>query len=307
MENNFITICTPTYNRGNLLSRPFESLCKQTKKNFIWLIIDDGSDDNTKKIVENFAKISNFKIVYKYKENGGRHTALNYSYEFIDTEWVLNLDSDDALVEDAVEKILKIINKLKNNYKDEYNEIWQISGRSVDPKTNKIIGNLYPKNINEVSRKKQDKLRAKIDGEKSCCRKVDILRKFPFPIYKDTNFVTENEIWYKIDLHYKSYCTNEIFRYYYYTENSLTNMKYDKRKHRTFYHFSIFCLNELTSQLFYKREVFKSIFNVPRRALKTGLNYKSVMKDIKKWYIKAIVTLIGYPIAYIYIKIKDNG
>lgn len=306
MKENFITICTPTYNRGNLLKRPFESLSKQTIKNFVWLIIDDGSNDNTKEIVENFMKTSEFKIIYKYKENGGRHTALNYSYNFIDTEWVLNLDSDDALLDDAVEKILEIIEKLSKLPKQEYDEIWQISGRAVDAKTKKIIGKLYPNNINDITRKKQDILRAKIDGEKSCCRKTNILKKFPFPIYNDTNFVTENEIWYKIDLYYKSYCTNEIFRYYYYTENSLTNMKYDKAKHRTFYHFSVFCLNELTSQIFYKREVFKSIFNIPRRALKTGIKYKTVMKDLKKWYIKLVVTLIGYPVAYLYIKIKDK-
>ncbi len=299
-----ITVLTPTYNRANLLPRAFESLCNQTCKNFVWLIVDDGSKDDTKEVVKKLKDKSDFKIIYKYKKNEGKHIAVNYSYDFMNTEWMIFLDDDDILVDDAIEKANKLILELKK--RSDYNEIWQISGRCLDYKTGKIMGKLFPDNINKVGKKKQEILRARCYGEKHGLRKVEILKQYLFPKYDDTNFVTENQIWYKIDLRYKTYCTNEAFIVYYYTEDSLTHAKYNKAMHRTFYHFSIFCLNELTSQMFYKKDVFKSIFNVPRRALKTGIKYKTVMKDLSKWYIRVIVTLIGYPIAYLYIKIKDK-
>lgn len=87
---------------------------------------------------------------------------------------------------DAVDKIIKIIRNLKKLPKEKYDEIWQISGRCVDSETGIIIGNLYPDGINKLNRKQQDKARVKVKGEKSCCRKVEILKKFPFPQYKDT-------------------------------------------------------------------------------------------------------------------------
>ena len=82
-----ITVFTPTYNRAGLLGRCYESMKRQTNKDFIWMIIDDGSIDNTKEVVENWIKNEKtFKIQYYYKENGGLHTAYNEAIEHIETE-----------------------------------------------------------------------------------------------------------------------------------------------------------------------------------------------------------------------------
>ena len=77
-----ITILTPTYNRGKLLERLYKSLFNQRNFNFEWLIIDDGSTDDTQNIIKNFES-AKFNIIYKYKNNGGKHTALNYSQSYI--------------------------------------------------------------------------------------------------------------------------------------------------------------------------------------------------------------------------------
>ena len=102
-----MTVFTPAYNRADLLPRCFEGMKRQTNQNFIWMIIDDGSTDNTRELVEGWMKQSlDFTIEYYYKENGGLHTTYNEAISHIDTELCVCIDSDDFMPEDAVEKIL---------------------------------------------------------------------------------------------------------------------------------------------------------------------------------------------------------
>ena len=107
-----LTVFTPTYNRADLLQRCFESMKRQTNKNFIWLIIDDGSTDNTREAVELWQReLLDFTLRYIYKENGGLHTAYNEAIANIDTELCVCIDSDDFMPDDAVEKILSFWEK----------------------------------------------------------------------------------------------------------------------------------------------------------------------------------------------------
>ena len=102
-----LTIFTPAYNRAHTIMRTYESLIRQKCKDFIWLVVDDGSVDNTAELIKEWQSIENgFEIRYIYKENGGMHTAHNVAYQNIDTELNTCIDSDDRLADDAVEKIL---------------------------------------------------------------------------------------------------------------------------------------------------------------------------------------------------------
>ena len=104
-----LTIFTPTFNRAHTLPRTYNSLCRQNCKDFIWLIIDDGSIDNTAELIHSWQSIDNgFKIQYIYKENGGLHTAYNSAIENLQTELAMCVDSDDWLVDGAIEKILSL-------------------------------------------------------------------------------------------------------------------------------------------------------------------------------------------------------
>ena len=108
MEDNHVllTVFTPTYNRAHTLPRTYDSLKKQDCFCFEWLIIDDGSNDGTDKLVEEWMKENNpFKIRYIYKKNGGMHTAYNTAYDNIDTELNVCIDSDDCLAPGAARKI----------------------------------------------------------------------------------------------------------------------------------------------------------------------------------------------------------
>lgn len=110
-----ITIFTPTYNRAHLLHQLYESLLGQNNQNFKWLIVDDGSIDNTKDVVDGFIKENKIEIKYVYKENGGLHTGYNTAIEYLDTELSVCIDSDDWLADDAVELILAIWNQNKSD------------------------------------------------------------------------------------------------------------------------------------------------------------------------------------------------
>ena len=116
MDDKILTILTPTYNRKNFLKRLYDSLCKQTVMEFEWLIIDDGSTDGTEQLVQTFENRM-FQVNYVKKENGGKHTAINVSHDFIHGELVLIVDSDDALTDNAVNRILYFYEKYKTNLK----------------------------------------------------------------------------------------------------------------------------------------------------------------------------------------------
>lgn len=107
-----ITVFTPTYNRAELLKRGYAALKRQTSKNFRWLIIDDGSTDDTKKVVQTFAdETKEFRIDYIWKENGGLHTGYNTAIAHAETELMVCIDSDDFMPDNAIEKIERFWNE----------------------------------------------------------------------------------------------------------------------------------------------------------------------------------------------------
>jgi glycosyltransferase involved in cell wall biosynthesis len=133
-----LTVFTPTYNRASLLPELFASLQAQGDRRFRWLVVDDGSTDGTKALVESFQAAARFQIDYIYKENGGKHTALNAMLDVVETELVMIVDSDDYLLSDGVETVLR-----------DYGNIADKSGASaiVYPRAypgGKIIGDAFP-------------------------------------------------------------------------------------------------------------------------------------------------------------------
>ena len=134
-----ITVFTPAYNRAYCLENGYRALQRQTNKDFEWLIIDDGSTDNTAEVVKQWQNEENdFKIRYIYKENGGLHTAYNEAIANMDTELSVCIDSDDYMPDDAIELILNFWNEYGSE------EYAGISGLDFDAKTDKVIGGAYP-------------------------------------------------------------------------------------------------------------------------------------------------------------------
>ena len=124
-----ITVFTPAYNRANLLPRLFESLCKQTYKDFEWVIVDDGSVDETASLFSSnvndndnenfnssiFPSFNSFKVRYFYQENGGKHRAINRGVKEARGELFFIADSDDMLPPDALEIVAKQYEGIKDD------------------------------------------------------------------------------------------------------------------------------------------------------------------------------------------------
>lgn len=300
----FLTVVTPTYNRAHTLERVYKSICKQTFKDFEWIIIDDGSTDNTKEIVEGFINEAKFKIRYYYKENGGRHSALNYSYQFIESEYVINIDSDDEFSDNAFELIYKNYLSIPEEDRERF---WCISGRCIDSVTKKMIGKPYPEGINKLKKAKQHRAILKCGGEKSVCRKAIILKQYPFPIYSDTKFVPENIVWEKISQKYDQFCTNDVFRIYYQdSPDSLGKGKiHSLTKRKSQYYASLFYVNDCFNNYFDIKTKLFHIINLSRTAILAKVKYSTLMSSINNFYKKILVTL-GYPLSFLIIKLKKQ-
>ena len=171
-----ITVFTSSYNRGHLLNRLYSSLLRQTNKDFKWLIIDDGSTDDTKNIVNMWITEKKIEIEYYYKENGGLHTGYNKAIELMDTELSICIDSDDWLTDNAIEIILDYWDQNKNN------KYAGIIGLDIDV-NNQVIGDYLPnkKSINPVLL-----LAHNCKGDKKYVVKTDLYKRVaPMPTFKN--------------------------------------------------------------------------------------------------------------------------
>lgn len=198
-----LTIFTPAYNRAHTLPRTYESLCKQSCKDFIWLIVDDGSTDNTAELVRGWQSRDNgFEIQYVYKENGGMHTAHNTAYENIKTELNVCIDSDDKMGENAVEKILSKWEDVKN---DGYAGI---IGLDADFDGN-IIGKGFPNDLTETS--VIDYYTKGGAGDKKMVYRTDIINKYPpYPVFEGEKYVSLAYKYRLIDQDYKLAVLDEV-------------------------------------------------------------------------------------------------
>ena len=142
-SDKFLTVFTPTYNRAHTLRRLYEGLCNQTCMDFEWLVIDDGSTDNTGPLIQEFISENKIPISYIYKENGGLYTGYNIAYANISTELNVCIDSDDYMPDNAVEIILKT---WKGRGSEKYSGI---TGLDFYAGTDKPIGGYFPKDIKE--------------------------------------------------------------------------------------------------------------------------------------------------------------
>ena len=212
------TILTPTYNRAYTLKRLYESLKRQTFQDFEWLVIDDGSIDNTKTLIESFiSEKPFFEIVYKYKENGGKHRAINYGVSFARGEMTFLLDSDDWLTDDS----LLITDQVEKSISQEDKEkIIGVSGLKVF-ENNKNIGNTFTGEYIDTIYMKKGKFG--ISGDKGEVFYTELLKKYPFPEFDGEKFATERLVWNKMSFDgYKIRYFNKPVQYCEYLPDGLT-------------------------------------------------------------------------------------
>ena len=185
-----LTVFTPTYNRANELKRLYASLCSQSKYILEWVIVDDGSTDNTYEVVEKFKKEQILNIRYAYQNNQGKHIAINTGANMAKGEFFFIIDSDDYLEKNALNKASKWINEIRFD-----DSIAGIGGTRVDNKHN-IIGKTFRGKFLNCSNLQREKYN--IFGDKAEIYKTKVLKQYKFPKIKGENFITEALIWNRI-------------------------------------------------------------------------------------------------------------
>ena len=230
-----ITVFTPTYNRGNLLNRLYQSLCKQNYKEFEWIIVDDGSLDDTSSIVniiQDKHPCGDFSILYYKKENGGKHTAVNPGVQKAHGDLFFIADSDDILPPNALQTVAVVWEQTKYD-----NSIGGICGFDGDINDGSLIGTGFPKevhllnielsnhiNIGYIDATTRDvRFKLKVDGDMKEVFRTSVLREFPFPEIKGERFCPEVLVWNRIASKYKLRHINKIIYLVEYQQDGITS------------------------------------------------------------------------------------
>lgn len=294
--NNILTVFTPLYNRKTTLKRTYESLCRQTNKNFIWLIIDDGSTDNPYEEIEKWLEMDNgFEIKYVYKENGGMHTAHNTAYENIDTELNVCIDSDDYMPDNAVELIL---NCWKENKDKGYAGIIALD---YADSTKAVIGKELPKDKDSTTL--MGYYNNGGNGDKKLIYRTDIIKSTPpYPVFENEKYVALAYKYHIIDEKYELKILNEcVCIVDYQTDGSSANMlKQYIRNPKGF--------------AFWRKEQMKHAVNFKQK-IKACVHYvsSSIIGGNKRFISESpckVLTFFSIPLGAlltVYIKIKQRN
>ncbi|QBP42012.1 glycosyltransferase family 2 protein [Paenisporosarcina antarctica] len=217
-----ITVFTPTYNRAHTLHKCYESLKRQTNKNFIWLIIDDGSIDETQNIVDRWTnECIDFEIKYIYKINGGMHTAHNLAYEHANTELTMCVDSDDYLADNAVEIILEHWHKFGGNcYAGMVGLDAFINGN--------IVGKSFPPNLKE---EKFRNIHRSFSGDKKFIYRTEVFKSYPpYPVFVEEKLTPLSWKYFLIDNKKDLLIINKVLCYVEYLDDGSSNNIIDSYK-----------------------------------------------------------------------------
>lgn len=288
----FFTIFIPSYNRAHTLKRCLDSLVNQTFKDFEVLIVDDGSIDNTKSVVELYS--DKLDIRYYWKENGGKHTAINIGIKKCRGKMFMILDSDDYLLYTALEKFHEYWNQINN--KDEFSGIML---RCQELNSDKILGIPFPSSPFKSSYIDFHFLSGyKHGGYGDCCEFIrsDILKQYSFPEIEHTKFIPESYIMDQIGLNYNLLCFNEVAKIIEYQKDGIT-------KNRNQYVNSNYLgyLYNIISKL---DDIFPKVKKIPKRIkIIYWVDYWKFHKmpygikfNVKKMTLLGMITRITYPI-----------
>ena len=276
-----ITIFTPTYNRAYIIENLYHSLLKQTYKNFEWLIVDDGSTDDTKTKVEKWIEDDLITINYIYQENGGKHRAYNKGVNNAKGELFFTVDSDDYLPNNSLAIVAKQYEYIRDNQ-----DFAGVCGCRFYPNGKRIGGELGF-DVRECS---QFELRYKdqVKGDMADVVRTEVLRKFPFPEIEGETFCTEAMIFDKIAAKYKiRYFNRNIYVCEYLPDGltaKMTKVRMESPKTSTLYYAQ---LSRMPVPVLYR---FKAYINYWRFCFCIDDSFLSKLKNI------SICSLFFYPI-----------
>lgn len=211
-----ITIITPTYNRADLLPGLYGSLLRQTNKDFEWLVVDDGSKDNTAELIRQYIEEGKIPVLYEKQQNAGKHTALNRGIAMIRSELTFIVDSDDYLPDDAVETILSYHQKYKNTP--------DLCGYSfLRCHQDGRVNTAYFPEDEKIDTYLHVRINGNIGGDKAEVFFTEILKKYPFAVFEGEKYMPEDAVWMQMSGPYRMVHINKNVYICDYLEEGLTN------------------------------------------------------------------------------------
>jgi glycosyltransferase involved in cell wall biosynthesis len=286
-----ITVFTPTYNRADLLSRLYHSLCQQSNQTFEWLVVDDGSKDQTPQVMETFIAENKIKIHYHQKNNGGKHTAINQGLALAQYPLFFIVDSDDYLTPDAIQSIIDKSPEVLSNPK--------LAGlsfrRGYTPK--QYIGSQF--DFSSITDNALNfRFKHKIEGDMAELFKTDILKQYPFPEGNNERFCPEALVWNRIALTYDLLWISKIIYIGEYLEGGLTDQIFKIRKNSPTNTLQYYA--ELANMPIPFKQKIKACINYWRFAKYTKISFAKHCQQLPGWY-----SILAMPLGYAF-ALKDQ-
>ena len=286
-----ITVFTPTYNRAYCLHRCYNSLLRQTSQDFEWLIIDDGSTDNTRELIQKWKDEAKIVIHYIYKNNGGMHSGYNVAYNCIYTELAMCIDSDDYLLDNSIQRILETWKSKKRE------NVAGIMGLDITS-DGEIIGTKLPEV--EYIKVYDFYYRYKGRGDKKQIYRPELMREFLSPEFKGEKLFPTCYKYYQVDLNYDMIVLNEPLCVVEYMQDGFTSNIMQSYK------------KNLNSYIFYRRFILSYPYATKKHKFQFAIHYvaECMLNREKHWLSKVeskplVVLAIPFGlILYLYINIK---
>lgn len=273
-----LTIFTPTYNRAHTIGLCYESLLRQTLPEFKWLVIDDGSTDSTKELIDGWIAEGKITIEYYYQENQGMHGAHNAAYRLITTELNVCIDSDDYLADNAVELIL---NKWKKDGSDKYAGIMGLDAKFDGA----IIGTRF--NIPQTTLLGFYMRGGR--GDKKLVYRTSIVKSVPeYPLFEGEKYVGLAYKYQLIDLKYELLTLNEVLCYVNYQEDG-SSMNMYRQYFRNPKGFAFIRKESMKHHLSRKRRFVESIHYVSSSII--SCNCKFITESPRKFMTMLVIPL----------------
>ena len=219
------TVFTPTYNRAATLPRVYDSLKAQTFRDFEWLIVDDGSTDNTGELIAKWQAEANFPIRYIYQCNQGKPAAFNRGVQEAAGELFLTLDSDDSCMPQAMERLKYHWDSIPSEQRKNFSAVTAL----CKDQYGRLSGTKFPRDVTD-SDSVEMYLNGKMQGEKWGFQRTDALREFPFPDVQEQKFVPESIVWMAVSRKYKTRFVNEILRTWNIQDGATDHLSYLNKK-----------------------------------------------------------------------------
>lgn len=219
-----LTIHTPAYNNARHLVKLFESLKKQTCRDFKWLIVDDGSEDDTKETAAGFLKEADFPVQYIYQENQGKYMAHYHAIQKCDTELFLCVDADYILYEEIVEILLKKW--------DDFQREPEVIGIGVPvlyrnySDLTQIVGGVFPKTVPESGKLHELTSRFHYHGETAYVFRTEVIKQLNIPKRDGEKFWSESGFYFPLNKNYKVHWLNIPMGESIYQPDGLTNNRF---------------------------------------------------------------------------------